>query len=137
MIIELPYPPTINTYYRRASIKGRNWLNPRQVIHISNEGMAYRTNVIKLCFLMGCSQGNPRFTGQVSLHVDIFPPDRRKRDIDNLFKPLLDALQHGGVFKDDAQVTELSGRKHARIIGGAVRVIITSRETPATPPHCG
>jgi hypothetical protein len=30
---------------------------------------------------------------------DLAPPDRRRRDIDNVQKPLLDALQHGGAYR--------------------------------------
>lgn len=35
------------------------------------------------------------------------PPDRRKRDLDNLLKSLLDGLEGAGVFKDDAQIDDL------------------------------
>jgi crossover junction endodeoxyribonuclease RusA len=30
--------------------------------------------------------------------------DRRRRDLDNVQKALLDALEHGGVYRDDAQI---------------------------------
>ena len=32
------------------------------------------------------------------------PPDRRRRDLDNLYKCLFDALGHAGVYEDDSQI---------------------------------
>ena len=34
--------------------------------------------------------------GRLAVQVEVFPPDNRRRDIDNVFKALLDAMQHGG-----------------------------------------
>ena len=45
--------------------------------------------------------------------MDAFPPDRRRRDLDNLLKPALDALQHAGVYEDDSQVDWLVARRRA------------------------
>jgi crossover junction endodeoxyribonuclease RusA len=44
------------------------------------------------------------------VHVAIVwtPPDRRRRDVDNVIKPLLDALTHAGVWADDSQVYALT-----------------------------
>jgi Holliday junction resolvase RusA-like endonuclease len=43
----------------------------------------------------------------VSVSIYAAPPDRRKRDIDNLAKPILDALTHAGVWVDDSVVADL------------------------------
>ncbi len=45
---------------------------------------------------------------RIELCVDAFPPDKRVRDLDNLFKSLLDSLQAGGVFHNDNQIDALS-----------------------------
>ena len=37
----------------------------------------------------------------------VFPPDRRRRDIDNLPKAVLDSLEFAGVFENDSQVDRL------------------------------
>lgn len=36
---------------------------------------------------------------------------RRRRDLDNLFKCLLDALQFGGAYSDDNQITQITATK--------------------------
>jgi len=48
------------------------------------------------------------FKGPVSLTFDLYPPDGRKRDIDNVLKPVLDALEARKVFKNDNQVARLT-----------------------------
>lgn len=45
---------------------------------------------------------------KLKVHIEAYPPDKRKRDLDNLFKSLLDALEKSGVFKDDRQIDALS-----------------------------
>jgi crossover junction endodeoxyribonuclease RusA len=43
--------------------------------------------------------------------MDAYPPDHRRRDIDNLIKATADALQHAGVYEDDSQVDLLVVRR--------------------------
>ena len=40
--------------------------------------------------------------------VELFAPDRRKRDIDNHVKSLLDSLCQAGAFDDDSQIDHLT-----------------------------
>ena len=51
-----------------------------------------------------------KFEKDVVLEMTLFPPDRRKRDIDNTFKSLLDALTHAKVWNDDSQVKKIVAR---------------------------
>jgi Holliday junction resolvase RusA-like endonuclease len=39
--------------------------------------------------------------------VEVYVPDRRKRDLDNLHKGILDSLTHAGVWGDDSQIDDL------------------------------
>jgi len=95
--LELPWPPSSNRYYRNV---GHRTL-------ISKDGRAYKEQVA----LLAIEQlGIPlrALEGNVTLRVELFPPDRRRRDIDNhAGKALLDSLQHAGVLQDDSQVVEL------------------------------
>ncbi len=39
--------------------------------------------------------------------MDVYPPDRRRRDLDNVLKALLDSLAHAKVYEDDSQIDVL------------------------------
>ena len=89
---DLPWPPSVNNYYRHVG--------PR--VLISREGRRYRRMVTSR--LGGLF---PKFTGKVRLALDCYPPDRRRRDLDNLCKSLQDTLQHAGLYEDDSQIKDL------------------------------
>jgi hypothetical protein len=58
----------------------------------------------------GGPRAGPRagpLTGPLELDVLLFPPDHRRRDLDNPLKAILDALEHAGLYADDAQVARL------------------------------
>jgi len=44
--------------------------------------------------------------GDVYLEIEVCLPDRRRRDVDNFLKPILDSLE-GIVYEDDSQVRGL------------------------------
>ncbi len=91
--VELPYPPSVNHYYRRVG--------PRTLI--SRQGRRYRE---RICAILRSLRVRP-IEGHLFLEVDLYPPDCRRRDLDNAMKALLDALQHGGAYRDDSQVKEM------------------------------
>jgi crossover junction endodeoxyribonuclease RusA len=99
MLFNLPYPPSINHYWRRVG--------PRTLI--SREGRTFRRDVC--AFLGGGGPRKPPSGGRIALCIDAFPPDGRRRDLDNIQKPLLDALEHGGVYADDSQIDLLITRR--------------------------
>lgn len=97
--IDLPYPPTVNTYWRHIVMRG----SARTLI--SRKGRQYRESVARVW-----SERNlavTAITGRLSVVVRAHPPDNRRRDIDNLPKSLLDALTHAGVWEDDSQIDAL------------------------------
>ncbi len=118
----LPWPPSINRYYRHVGCRTL----------ISREGRTFRRNV---CALLGGS-GRPPISGRIALAMDAFPPDRRRRDLDNLQKPTLDALQHAGVYLDDSQIDVLLTRRGQVAAGGRLEVEVI--ELPLCRcPLCG
>ena len=69
-LLSLPYPPTVNTYWRRVGNK----------TILSAKARDYRREVWdSLRF-----RSLPTLTGDVELVITFYPPDRRKRDLDNL-----------------------------------------------------
>lgn len=93
MNLLLPYPDSLN----------RHWRYDRGIVHISRTGQEYRDKVITLCR----TERVPKIGTSVSVELWIAPPDKKKRDIDNLTKAVLDALTHAGVWKDDSIVKRL------------------------------
>ncbi len=112
-VYELPYPPSVNHYWRRVG-----WRTL-----ISRAGRRYRRAVVALLTVM---RARP-LRGALVVRVKVFPPDGRRRDLDNLQKALLDALEHGGAFADDFQVAKLELERVEIMPGGKVIVEITER----------
>ena len=67
--------------------------------------------------------------GDLFVSIDVWFPDRRRRDLDNLTKSTLDAIQHAGVYEDDSQICDLHIRKCGLKAGGEIVVRISSAET--------
>lgn len=111
--VELPYPPSVNHYWRHY--RGRTV--------ISRNGLRFRDRVRSLLH----QQGVRPMTGKLAVAIEVFPPDRRRRDLDNLLKAIGDALEHGGAFVDDSQIVWLLIEKATVVRGGKVVVRITEK----------
>ena len=109
--IELPYPPSVNHYWRRVGMRTL----------ISREGRRFRARVVSTL----ASRDVPTLSGPISVHVIAYPPDRRRRDLDNITKALLDAMERGGVYSDDSQIDRLSIERAEVVPGGKVIVHIS------------
>jgi crossover junction endodeoxyribonuclease RusA len=59
------------------------------------------------------------------MEVYLYPPDKRKRDVDNVLKPLLDALEHANVYENDSQIDKLYVERMEMVKGGYCDVVIT------------
>ena len=81
--LQLPFPPSVNSMWRTprsGPLAGRTML--------SEDGRRYRRAVADAV-------------------LEARMPDRRKRDLDNLPKAVLDGLTHAGVWLDDGQIDDL------------------------------
>lgn len=109
--LTLPYPPSVNTYW---GFRG------------SHRFLTAKAKEFKKCvaneFL--CSGRLGFADKRLAVYVQLSPPDKRVRDIDNCLKPLLDALCQAGVFVDDGQVDYLSVERRAVVKGGSCTVRI-------------
>lgn len=110
-VLSLPFPPSNNTYYRRVGAKTL----------ISAKGRTYCKDVTALCQAAGVQ----KMEGRLQVVITACPPDRRRRDLDNLCKGLLDALTHGGAWEDDSQIDHLTIKRGPIQAQGCVEVTIT------------
>lgn len=115
----LPWPPSVNHYWR--TWRGR--------MLISRQGRAYREQVGAILRAAGVTP----LSGHLAIHVELYPPDKRKRDVDNTFKAIGDSLQHGGAFHDDSQIVWLLLEKAEVVSGGRVVVRIAERTGEPLP----
>ena len=90
---QLPYPPSVNHIYSRTK-RGGVRLNPK--------ARAYRNDVI-----WAIGKGHKGLRGDIKAIVDVFMPDKRKRDLDNVQKAVFDSLTYAGVWKDDSQIKQI------------------------------
>jgi len=95
-MLDLPFPPTVNHY----------WLQRGTRRFLSERALTFRREVW-FAFKDSKHKG---FGPKQRLHVSVllYPPDKRRRDIDNVLKGLLDSLQHSTVFEDDNQIDALT-----------------------------
>ena len=89
---------------------------------ISKRGRAYRESVRSA---VRATEANAfPIDGPLRVRIEAFPPDRRRRDLDNLLKAIGDSLEHAGVYRDDSQIVWLLIEKTEIVAGGMVRVTI-------------
>lgn len=115
--LSLPWPPSVNHY----------WVHSRNGTFISKKGVAFREEA---AVALRQAKVHEPMEGYLRMAVYLFPPDRRKRDIDNVLKALLDALQYGGLMEDDNQVSriEVEMMEMDKEMGGSVEVHVTRHD---------
>ena len=107
----LLYPPSLNS----------NWRVYNGRILISKKYRAWQKQALKALMIQGLSDP---LMGAVAVELAVIPPDNRKRDIDNVSKPILDILTRAAVWVDDSQVNKLTITRKPMRIGGAVEITI-------------
>jgi crossover junction endodeoxyribonuclease RusA len=112
IILTLPFPPSVNTYYRRGA----------HATYMSKQGREYKAKVAEYI----TESNSPKLgAARLSLGIVLWPKDKRKYDIDNRIKALLDSLQDAGVFDDDEQIDQINiYRGSGTVSGGQARVMI-------------
>lgn len=114
--LTLPYPPSVNHLY--ATVNGHRVL--------SKKGKAYAHTVWAVC-LDQCLASQVAAPVRVTLYV--YPPDNRRRDLDNILKAVLDSLQKAKVLNNDSDIAELHiFRKETHPPGGYLQVLLETVE---------
>lgn len=112
IILNLPFPPSVNTYYRRGA----------HATYMSKQGREYKKAVADYI----AESNTPKLgTARLCLEIVLWPKDKRKYDIDNRIKALIDSLQDAGVFDDDEQIDQINiFRGSGTVSGGKAMVLI-------------
>lgn len=99
--INLPWPPSVNSMWRTprtGKLAGRTML--------SEDGRRYRKAVADQVLVQRVRALGSQ--ARLSVHIEAWVPDRRRRDLDNIMKAALDSLTHAGVWADDEQIDRLT-----------------------------
>ena len=117
--LTLPYPPSVNHYYGNRTNGGK---------YIKPKGQQFRRAVNNIVLLNGSNQ---KLDQLLKLTLSVYPPDKRKRDIDNILKALLDSLTNAKVYLDDSLIKQLNITWHMGGIvkDGRVYLLIESKES--------
>ncbi len=113
--IKLPWPPSVNSYWRR---RGSQY-------YISKKGQQYRKEVIQM---IQSSNLDIQTTSRLRIKVIAAVPDSRRRDLDNILKSLLDSLIHAGFAMDDEQFDDIRVIRGQKVRGGSLDIKITELE---------
>lgn len=101
MKLTLPFPPSVNSYWRAPSkgpLKGRHL--------VSETGRKFQKAA--RAAIIEQLRAVPRPSSELAeVHIVLYPPDQRRRDIDNYNKALFDALTQTGIWEDDSQVKRM------------------------------
>lgn len=125
--ITLPYPPSVNNYKRvgRLSKTMSGKMYQQRVNSDATKRFYYEVWVAVNAYIAQNREFQPfPATIPIELIVGMHPPDKRRRDVDNILKCLLDSLQHCGLIKDDSQITRLVVEKKHIIANGLITVRI-------------
>jgi crossover junction endodeoxyribonuclease RusA len=125
IVLTLPWAPSVNAYWRHIA----KWPLAGRVL-ISEKGRNYRTEAVGV--MLDQLGRYPRLSGRLAVTLAVNPPDRRRRDLDNMPKAILDALTHAQVILDDSQIDDLHIVRGPPTPGGCVVVSIKVIQDLAT-----
>ncbi len=115
--LRLPWPPSVNGYWR--AFRGRQILSKR--------AREYRASVAEAVAQQWGQECPVEASSRLKVAFQVYAPDRRVRDLDNLPKGMLDALKHAQVFWDDSQIDDLRITRQV-CLGKPGHVVFTMRE---------
>ena len=110
--LHLPFPPTVNNYYVKT----------QRGVFISQKGKKFREAISEAIHEQAPTA---RIDDKMMVEIILYPPDLRKRDVDNYNKSLLDAITKTKLWIDDSYIDQLFVYRGQKVKGGAVFLRIT------------
>lgn len=111
MNIVLPYPTVTGNHVWKHTTKGKHY--------ITTKGRDYYADVKMAVMAVGAHIGIDQ---TIRVQCLLYPPDKRRRDMDNAWKVIGDALTKAGVWADDALIRSLLIEWQDPVKGGKVVV---------------
>jgi crossover junction endodeoxyribonuclease RusA len=123
--LTLSWPPSVNNYFATV---GRRRI-------VSAQGKAYREEVF---WIVRQQRLNGRFAGaRVGISINAYEPKvKRRRDLDNILKAVLDGLTKAGLWDDDVQVDYLRVARCPADGHGRLEISVW-RADPISDETCG
>jgi crossover junction endodeoxyribonuclease RusA len=110
LYFDLPYPPSVNGIWRSG--KGGRFYKSKHYIAWENSAG----------WLVKQQAKGKRIAGPFAVQIDIVRPDKRKRDLDNTIKVILDLLKNLHVTDDDSECQYIEAKWVQ--VGEGVRVAV-------------
>ena len=97
--LELSWPPSVNHYWETSG--KRRYIGKHGIQYIA-EVKSRRMHLGDLAWLKQPLRG-----ASLVVSIDAYPPDKRRRDLDNTLKCCLDSIQKAGIIDDDYNIVDL------------------------------
>jgi crossover junction endodeoxyribonuclease RusA len=121
----LPWPPSVNHYKRIGrtviTAKGKTF---QSRVNTDETNRFYYEAWLRIRSWKAVNRKETPLHSTISLTMYAYPPDQRKRDVDNIIKPAVDSLVRGGLLQDDSQISRLLIERRGIIKQGKVIMII-------------
>ena len=129
LILALPWPPSVN----------HEWTMARGRTILTQTGRQYRARVNVLVMARRHAGELPLepLDFPLAVRLDLWPPDRRRRDADNYAKAAFDALTHAGLWIDDSVVKDCRSVMHGPVKDGMLRLTVTPFADEEEAPYGG
>jgi len=111
--LTLPFPPTVNHLWGFAGKRK----------YLKKEAHEFRSVVQDAAV-----EANAKISGRIAIFVALYAPTKRKYDLDNRIKALLDALEHAGVFLNDEQIDFIWVVRREPIQGGMCKIVLVEND---------
>jgi crossover junction endodeoxyribonuclease RusA len=97
VVLTIPYPMSVNNYWCHVGLKRL----------LTSAARDFRQRIAAVVEAQWREEWPRPLDGRLALTLTLYPPDQRLRDLDNVCKPLLDALEHARVYANDGQIDAL------------------------------
>lgn len=114
--LTLPYPPSGNHMWKHTR-QGRHYLTDKARAYYE----LVRAAVLQQGRMVNIDQ-------PIQVECVLYPPDKRRRDMDNAWKVIGDSLTKANLWQDDHLIRKLTLEWQTPVKGGWVFIIISQRD---------